>query len=453
MRLRITSNRAGRERSEARTPLKSRRARRVASAAFVACGAFSAYGLTAGVSMTSARLVLHRASRASSQKPVTVSYWYWLDDPTAPTFTTLIDQFNATHPGIHVVGQLVPLSDYEDKLITAISSGAAPDAARFKDWWVGQFATQGALDSLQSDINSWSGRGDVIPALWNTGELTPRGPVYMLPHQYITFYLYYNKHIFAAAGLKPPATQAQFLSDAAKLTNASANRYGFDVRGGSGGQDQWAAWMLASGARFVNAHNKVTIDTPAAVKANSEYISLVNDSPPGAVNDSYAQVLQNFEDGSIAMMAHHIGSYQVLRQKLGAKLGVVPFPVAKASDPSTLGSMSGNVIFSNSKEKAAAWAWISWLDSKRPMTELTESPNGQLPVLASVAKLPQFQKNTFYKVALDEERYAITYPPLPGVGQYANTTWQQSAEEAMLNKVTSQQMMESIAAALSSKAP
>ncbi len=392
------------------------------------------------------------ASPASAANAVVVNYWYWLDTPTVPTFQTLISEFNASHPNIRVVGQLVPLSDYENKLITAVSSGSAPDAARFKDWWVGQFATQGVLASLTPDIQKWSGQSDVISSLWKTGELTPSGPVYMLPHQYITFYLYYRKDLFAAAGLQPPTTQAEFVADAQKLTNASKNQYGFDVRGGSGGQDQWAAWMLASGARFVDAQNNVTINTPAAVQANQQYIDLLKDSPPGAVNDAYAQVLQNFENGTIAMMAHHIGSYQILQQKLGSNLGVVPYPPADPSNPATLGSMSGNVIFSQSKVQQAAWTWISWLDSQQAMTELSESPNGQLPVLTSVGKLPFFS-NPFYQVALKEEQYAITYPPLPGVGQYANTTWQKSFQQALLGQISSQQMLTQIAAALSAKAP
>lgn len=422
----------------------------VTALVLAACG--TASSTAAPSTGTSTAAGASSSSGASAANPTVVNYWYWLDTPTTPTFQTLISEFNASHPGIKIVGQLVPLSSYENKLITAISSGSAPDAARFKDWWVGQFATQNVLASLTPYINSWSGKSDVVSSLWKTGQLTPNGPVYMMPHQYITFYLYYNKAEFAAAGLQPPKTQAEFIADAQKLTNAAKHQYGFDVRGGSGGQDQWAAWMLASGARFVNDQNKVTIDTPAAVQANQEYIDLLKDSPPGAVNDSYAQVLQNFENGTIAMMAHHIGSYQILEQKLGSNLGVVPYPPANPSNPATLGSMSGNVIFANSKVKDAAWTWLSWLDSQQAMTQMSESANGQLPVLTSVGKLPFFS-NPFYQVALQEEQYAITYPPLPGVGQYANTTWQKSFQEALLKQTTSAQMLSTIAQALSSTAP
>ncbi|HWU39541.1 MAG TPA: sugar ABC transporter substrate-binding protein, partial [Candidatus Acidoferrum sp.] len=255
----------------------------------------------------------------SGQSPTVVRYWLWLDDPTEPMFDQLVKEFNASHPAIKVEYQLVPLGEYHDKLVTALAAGAGPDAGRFKDWWLGEFVKLNALESLASSVGRWPGRGDVIENLWETGKITASGPVYMMPHQFITFYLYYRKDWFAQAGLKPPTTFDDFLTAAKKLTDPAKNQYGFGLRGGAGGQDQWLAFMVAGGARLVDGQGKVIVNNADAVKANQWYIDLFRMhkvAPPSAPTDAYAQVLGAFQSGTTAMFAHHVGSSMLVTQKL-----------------------------------------------------------------------------------------------------------------------------------------
>ncbi len=387
-----------------------------------------------------------------AQAPTVVRYWLWLDDPTEPMFGDLVKEFNAANPGIKVEYQLVPLSEYHDKLVTALAGGAGPDAGRFKDWWLGEFVKMNALASQASYIAKWPGRGDVIENLWNTGKITEAGPVYMLPHQSITFYLYYRNDWFAQAGLKPPATFDEFLAAAKKLTEPAKNQYGFGLRGGAGGQDQWLAFMVAGGARLVDAQGKVIINNPEAVKVNQWYIDLFQVhkvAPPSAPMDAYAQVLGAFQAGNTAMFAHHVGSSVLVTQKLGAaNVGVLPIPAANPARPATRVTMSGNVVFAASKNKEAAFKFISWLSETAPMDKWSGSRQGQLPALNSVAKLPRYTENTFFKVSLDGANYAIAWPPLPGVGYVSAQAWQANMQRALLGQISSKEMLDEIAKAL-----
>ena len=165
-----------------------------------------------------------------------LTYWLWQDNATDPTWRKLASEFNASNKGFTVELQVIPLAQYEDKLKTALSSGGGPDAARFKDWWIGEFVKAKALAPLKSRIDAWSGKSDVVPALWNTGQVTGDGDIYMMPHQYVTLYMYYRKSAFKNAGLNPPETHKDVLGAARKLTDAPAKKYAIDVRGGSGGQ-------------------------------------------------------------------------------------------------------------------------------------------------------------------------------------------------------------------------
>jgi len=383
-----------------------------------------------------------------------VNYWLWLDDSTDPVWPDLVKEFNQTHPNIEVKYQTIPLSQYHDRLLTAIGSGSAPDAARFKDWWLGEFVSNDLLQPLTSYIQQWPGSSDVIQNLWSTGKTSADSPVYMLPAQYITFYLYYRADRLKAAGLEPPKTFAEFVQEAKTLTDPAKKQYGFALRGGAGGQDQWYAFMLALGCHLVDGSGAVVADSQACVDANQKYIDLFRVdkvTPPTAPSDGFAQIIGGFESGITTFAAHHVGSSKSLTEKLGDKLGVTNVPPADPNKPATMMAMSGNVVFGSSKEKQAAFTFISWLDSQGPMDKMSRSANGQLPVLASVASEPYYQNNPFFKLSLEQANYAVAWPPLPGVGYVASQLWQASMQQALLGQITSQQMMTQIATALKQK--
>ncbi len=389
------------------------------------------------------------------QKKTIVKYWLWLDDPTDPMFPDLVKQFNSLNPDIQVEYELIPLSQYYDKLVNAVGAGVAPDCARFKDWWLGAFVDANALEPLDSYLKNWNGYKDVVSNLWNTGKISAKSPVYMMPHQFITFYLYYRRDWFKEKNLPPPTDLSKFLEAAKKLTDPSKNRYGFGLRGGSGGQDQWLAFLVAQGARLVDRNGKVIADSPEAILANQWYIDLYRVhkvAPPSAPTDAYAQVLGAFQAGITAMMAHHVGSSVLVTQKLGEEnVGVVPMPPSDPKKPATMVTMSGNVILSGSKNKEAAFKFISWLTEKEQMDKWSRSRQGQLPVLKSVASLPYYRNNIFFKVSLDQAKYAISWPPLPGVGYISAQLWQSLMQRALLGEITSKEMMEEIANALRKK--
>ena len=380
----------------------------------------------------------------AAEGPTTVEYWLWQDDATDTTWDDLAKDFNATHDDVQVNLTTIPLEQYQDRLLTAASSGTAACAARSKDWWLGQFAPQGILADLTDQVEAWDGKDDVIDSLWDTGRLPGSDAVYMLPHQYVTLWLYYNKDRFAEAGLEPPTTQQEFLDAAAALTDAAAGKYAFDVRGGAGGQDQWMAWMFAGGADVVDSAGDVVLDSPEAVAANERYLSVVTEldaAPPGSVTAAFAPVQTNFAAGTTAMMIHHPGSLNAMREALGDALGVVPIPVGDGAGPSTLTSMSGDVVLQSCKDKDAAFEWISWLATEEPMRTVSTSIQGQLPVLESVAASEPFSTDPDLQLAVEAARTAKSWPALPGVAQLAAKEFQTQVQIALQGQQSSEEML------------
>lgn len=382
-----------------------------------------------------------------------ITYWLWQDNATDTTWQQLADAFNASQSEVKVTMEVIPLDQYQNQLVTSILNGTGPDAARSKDWWLGQFAPQGALADLTPQIDQWSGKADVVEGLWDTGRLPGKSEIYMLPHQFTTLYLYYRKDLFQAAGLDVPKSQADLVA-AAKSLSSGSGQYGIDVRGGGGGQDQWLAWMFAGGADVVDASGAVVIDNAKAVEVNQRYLDLVSQgsTPPGSITAAFADVKTNFASGVTTMMIHHPGSLTEMRDTFGDNLGIVPIPTADGQPGATLGAMSGNVILAGSEKQDAAWKWISWLSEPDQMATISDSAQGQLPVLTSTLSRDVYQQDEGLVVATGAAATARTWPALPGVAQLAGKDWSPTIQAAFQGESTSQEALTKMADVLKSGA-
>src|SRR5699024_9007384 len=87
-----------------------------------------------------------------------ITYWLWQDIPTDTTWDELAEEFNDTHEDVKVTLEKIPLDQYQNQMVTAVLNGAGPDAARSKDWWLGQFAPQGVISDLTEYVNKWDGK-------------------------------------------------------------------------------------------------------------------------------------------------------------------------------------------------------------------------------------------------------------------------------------------------------
>ncbi len=379
-----------------------------------------------------------------------LEYWVWQDDATDPTWTDMVDQFNAQSTIGKVELVTIPLAQYEDKLLNGLASGGGPDAARFRDLWLGEFVEAGAVENLDDEIAGWDGKGDIADFLYDTGKVPGDDAVYMMPHQYSTNYMYYRKSIFTAAGLEPPATHDDVIHAAEVL--AQRGQYALDVRGGAGGQDQWSAWLLSGGAQFANAAGDITL-AQTGTEINQQYIDFVTNgyAPPGSTTADFAAIKTNFFNGTTAMMIHHAGSYNAVVQALGDDFGVVPMPQADPENPVTFGIMSGNVIMSASDKKDLAWAWVSFLDTHDPMLKLSTSVQGQLPVLTSVIQESAFQDNPALRIAIEAQSYAKSWPLFPGASKVANKEWGPTMQAAFEGTMTSNEALTHLGGVLAGK--
>jgi multiple sugar transport system substrate-binding protein len=381
------------------------------------------------------------AGRAQAQAPVTIRWWYHFDNPQHSP-AELVAKFERENPGIKVQAESVPWgggNDYYTRLFAALVAGNAPDCAMVKLNNQARLLEMRALEPLDARLASWSGRGDIPDNIWTLTKATD-GKQYFLPVQYVVLYLYYRTDLFQRANVAPPRTFEQFLA-AAKATT-SGDVWGFGMRGGAGGHDHWASFVLAGGASF----DKGGMVSAQALAANRWFVDLARTHkvfPPSAANDGFRQIVDNFKAGRSAMTIHHIGSANEMVGALGDKVSAVPVPRAADGRGWTSFGDESNAVFAGSRNKDAAFRWIAFLSTGANNVEFNRF-TGQLTVTKSGAAGWSLHPKRFVDATFDSVPIAAVLPDHSKTADFTRTVWPQNMQRALLGQIGADEMMQAI---------
>jgi multiple sugar transport system substrate-binding protein len=134
----------------------------------------------------------------SSSGPITLTLAGW-SLSTTPEFQTLADGFHAAHPDVTVQVKEYDATNYDTQMIADLAAGKAPDIyvqKNLKNFYTYQNGKQ-LLDV--SDVAAKLGS--------RTGGLKDYqigGKTYAIPYRQDSWVLFYNKDLFAKAGVQPP---------------------------------------------------------------------------------------------------------------------------------------------------------------------------------------------------------------------------------------------------------
>src|SRR5438270_6449536 len=191
-----------------------------------------------------------RANAAPARATVTVTLagWSVAGGSEQIALSKLLKTFQAKFKTIKVNYQVVN-GDYPTVMKARITSGTAPDVFYMNSDVAQSFIQTGALMNLDSLAKDKSyGLSKVYKSLLQGYKW--KGHIYGIPKDYSTLAMWYNKDQFSAAGISsPPATWAEFTTDACKLTNKAKKVYGAVV---SADPARWLAFVKAAGGSLLN---------------------------------------------------------------------------------------------------------------------------------------------------------------------------------------------------------
>lgn len=377
----------------------------------------------------------------NAQGAATVRWWYHFDNPQHSP-AELVAKFEAANPGIKIQAESIPWgggNDYDTRLYASLVANNAPDCAMVKFTNMSRLLEMRALEPLDQMIAGWAGASDIADSMWNLHK-GPDGKRYYVPLQYVVLYLYYRVDLFQQAGLTPPKTFDDFLKAAKATTKGDV--FGFGMRGGGGGHDHWGSFVLGGGANF----DKGGMVTPKALEANRWFVALGREHkvfPPSAPSDGFRQIVDNFKAGRTAMTIHHVGSANEMVEALGDKVSAVPVPRAADGKGWTSFGDGSNAVFASSRNKQAAFKWISWLSTGEANITFNKF-TGQLPVLNKGMSEWTLHPKRFVDASSQSLDIASTLPNVPATADFTRTVWPTNMQRALLGQIQPDDMMRAI---------
>jgi sorbitol/mannitol transport system substrate-binding protein len=359
---------------------------------------------------------------------------------TANPLMTTIEQltpkgFEASHPKIKVkfvtYDENTERADVEKDVA---AGGGQYDVVMLGPNDIASWAKNGWISDLSSQANSDSSYdvSDILPPIRQA--LSSNGKLYAVPFYAESSFMMYNKQMFAAAHVTMPAnpTWSQIATLAAKLNKPSQGVAGICLRGLTGWGDNLASLdtvINTFGGSWFNTKWDAQLTSPATEQAVNFYVNLVKKyGEKGAGNDSFNQCLNIMQQKKAAMWYDATVAASTLDASpspVAGDLGFAPAPVDKTKSSGWLWSWA-LALEGASKNKSAAWQFMSWATSKEYIN-YDASKNGWAAVppgtRTSTYQNPNYQKaaKDFAALTLKEiDSVNVAQPglqpqPVPGI--------------------------------------
>ena len=225
--------------------------------------ALTAAAAMAGVSML---------SFPALAEPVKLTIW-GLDGDNG-LIPALAKEFDDKNDDVVVEFRAIPFDELVNEALKAFATNQAPDIICLDNPDFALFSSRGAM----LDITDRVAKSSVIKTdAYYAGPLASAswdGKLFGVPKATNTIALFYNKDLFAKAGIAaPPTTWDQMLEDARKLNDPANNVYGitWSARANEEGTFQFLPWIQMGGGSFKE------VNTPGAVKALETWKTMLDE--------------------------------------------------------------------------------------------------------------------------------------------------------------------------------
>ncbi len=344
-------------------------------------------------------------SAGSSSGKQTLTYWASNQGPSLDadrqTLQPELDKFEK-QTGIKVNLEVVPWSDLLNRLLAAATSGKGPDVVNIGNTWSASLQATGAFVPFDgATLQQVGGKDRFVPAALAATGAAGKPPA-AVPLYSLAYALYYNKKMFADAGIAaPPTTWDELVADGRKLTGGG--RWGLAIEGANVSENAHHAFTFSQqyGGQWFDSSGKPTFDTPANVSAVKRYVDfMAADKIANPSNAEYAQnqSVTDFATGKAAMLLWQAAGSSLKSHGMSADAyGVAPVPFLASGSSSSSGknvnSMVAGInmaIFNFTKNKDGALKFVKFMTSDEEQIALNKT-YGSLPSVTTAGSDQAFQ--------------------------------------------------------------
>lgn len=373
-----------------------------------------------------------------------LTFWHYWDGANGQAVEQLINRFEEENPEIQIEPVFVPGSELLTKLRTAVAGGQVPDMAITDLVNMPLLVRSGRLVPLDPYLASSNvDLEDFFPAALTYGAY--HGNRYSLPVSASNLALYWNKRLFAEAGLdpnRPPKTWEELVAFGKQIRERTG-KWGFELytEGGEGTSWHWQIFLWSAGGDLLSQDlQQPAFNSSAGVKALQYWIDLIEEgvsplAPWGL-----------FGRGEAAMVIDGSWMTQFFPMQVNFELGAAIVPAPASGRPAT--NLGGEQIFIMANDEAkqdAAWRFIEWFVSKEVQVEW-DRLTGFIPVRRSVAEDPTYQAwvanaRPLLQPFVEAQTYAHARPPVPAYPELSDTL-ARFITEALYGRLSASQALE-----------
>lgn len=365
---------------------------------------------------------------------------FWARQATDGVAKAMVQQFNATHKHLKVVLHLTLPNEAVTELGTAIRAGSVPDLVGLNDINVPFFMKQNALMNLTQYVNALPYKSSLSPG--HLKLATDNGLYYGVPYLADLSVLWYNKKLFAQAGLNPdspPASYADILTDAEKINALGHGINGFSFAGNCQGclgftmlPSIWAAGQHLLNGPLGNQSANVANNAP--LKSILGFYQQLWAKHLVPVNDQTQNGLtwgKDFEAGKVGILPGDYGFATGMSNP--AEFADAPLPAVNGGGYATFDGGDDFVIPKGAANPSGAWEFALWVLQQHQQAEYPSL--GDTPVRSDVLT-PAFKAaNPYDAVALQalaqgSVEYTLAYNAVFNV---AGAPWFKMFEDAVYN--------------------
>jgi multiple sugar transport system substrate-binding protein len=320
------------------------------------------------------------SSARGGGKSITVVIAEYSKDHTKPFWQSLAAQYT-NQTGTKVDLRIIDWNSIDQQVSTMIQNNQPPDVLNLNSF--SSFAKDGLLYSAD-DVLSSKTRDDFLGPFARGGEY--QGTLYGFPILASARAFFYNKDLFAKAGLAaPPKTWDEFVQAARRIQALGGGTIGYALPlGPEEAQAEWSIWMWNNGGDWksgdgwaINSEKNVRTLSFLADLANRDRVTQIN---PGKTNRTDG-AFQLFKDGKVGMVMGFSPLAAQLDGERKVDYGVAEMPT-NVGRPVTLGVEDYLMAF---KKKDNREAVKSFLDLYYQPENITRwiAAEGFLPVTKS----------------------------------------------------------------------
>ncbi len=312
-----------------------------------------------------------------------------LDPKAVAVWEEIAADFESKNPGVDVQLQFLENEAFKAKLPTLLQSNDVPDF--FYSWGGGTLEEQsktGAIKDLTEIFDAESGKLRAAYTPSSVNSLTFDNKAWAIPYKSSLVSFFYNKEIFAKAGVDAEAIKTWDDLGAAVKTLKAA---GVVPIAGGGGEKwpihfYWSYLVMRNGGQEVFEAARTGqgdgFNHPAIIKASEQLIEFGTLEPfqPGYLGATWPQSLGVFGDGRAAMILafENVGPNQAKNAGDGKGLdldniGRFAFPAVEGGagkTTDTLGGINAWAVTKNASPEALAFAtFLTNAENEKKMAE------------------------------------------------------------------------------------